>query len=867
MLRILQIQSFLIVISIHAALAQQPISPLINSFEEHLVKRESSPFNLEWIQLGPTINSARVEAVQVDTSNPGTMYVAFGSGNLWKTNNNGLTWKAIFENQPSLGIGDIALAPSNSGIIYAGTGESLKKPRNFTMPGTGVYRSDDAGETWRHLGLDDSWHIGEIVVHPTNPDIVYVAVLGHFWSTNKHRGVYRSVNGGKTWEHVLYVDDHTGANDIVISPTNPNILYASVWENNPGINGKNSGVYRSTDGGKTWTKSDNGFPTDEGKGRIGLAVSQTNPNKVYAFMDHRNKGEEKGAAEIYRSVDGGLTWQKTHEQELMFLSVVGWYFVDIYVAPDNDEEIFALGVRLAHSTDGGKTFSFIGGDVYHLFPSAADPLHLDQCELWINPQNPNHLALGNDGGFYVSYDKGLNWIHYNNIPAGEFYDITLDGKEPYTIYGGTQDDATVYGQAKEWNPKFFDQWKYLWIDPWSGGDGCITLVDPEDANTIYYSSQEGGVRRMNLQTGLSVSVRPRLPEGSPEMKYNFITPYILSPHDHNTIYLAGNYVLKSTNRGDDWTVASPDLSISKDKSKKAVAAGALAASTLQKDLLYMGTDKGALWVSLDGGNHWEERSSKLPNNYIRCITPSRYKASRVYITLSGINYDDLDAYVYKSEDYGKTWEPIMADLPHEVAYVIKEDPIYESILYAGMYRGAYVSMDKGKLWNRLGKGMPGASVADIEIDEKSKDLVVATHGRGMYKLNLKPIHDGYFNKVNDTYLFKIPTIRTPTYNGDMNGVDYRNTEKLPITFWVKNEGEAIITVFDKSDTAIWSKKLKTTKGYNQFRWDLVTKKVESPQPYFIHFHEFIKSGNYKVELVVGDKIVSEKLEILAADNP
>ncbi|MEQ8423975.1 MAG: hypothetical protein RIA63_04645, partial [Cyclobacteriaceae bacterium] len=573
------------------------------------------------------------------------------------------------------------------------------------------------------------WHIGEIVVHPTNPDIVYVAVLGHFWSTNKNRGVFRSMNGGKSWEHVLFVDDHTGANDIVISPTDPNILYASLWENNPGINGKNSGVYKSVDGGKTWNRSDNGFPSDDGKGRIGLAVSQTNPNKVYAFMDHRNKGEGKGAAEIYRSVDGGATWKKTHDEELMFLSVVGWYFVDIYVAPDNDDEIFALGVRLAHSTDGGKTFSYIGGDVTHLFPSAADPLHLDHCELWINPQNSNHLALGNDGGFYVSYDKGLTWTHFNNIPAGEFYDITLDSKYPYTIYGGTQDDATVYGLAKEWNPKFYDGWKYLWIDPWSGGDGCITLVDPEDDNTIYFSSQEGGIRRMDLQTRLTTFVQPKLGKDQPPVKYNFISPYILSPHDHNTLYLAGNYVMKSTNRGDDWQVISGDLSISKDKSKKGLAAGALAASTMQKDLIYMGTDKGAFWVTQDGGKNWEERSDKLPGNYIRCITPSKYKASRVYITLSGINYDDLDVYVYKSEDYGKTWGPIMADLPHEVAYVIKEDPTYESILYAGLYRGAYVSTDRGKSWSMLGKGMPATSVADIEIDETSEDLIAATHGR------------------------------------------------------------------------------------------------------------------------------------------
>ena len=845
----------------HSTWAQQPSSPLTASYQQHLQKKESTPYNLDWIQLGPTINSARADAIQVDPSKPGTMYVAFGSGNLWKTINNGLTWKPIFENQAVLGIGDIALAPSNSDIIYVGTGESLKKPRNFTMPGNGVYRSDDAGETWKHLGLDDSWHIGEIAVHPTNPDIVYVAVLGHFWSTNTNRGVYRSLNGGQSWEHVLYVDYHTGANDIVISPSNPEVLYASMWENNPGINGKKSAVYASKDAGKTWVKSYNGFPSDDGKGRIGLAVSHTNPDKVYAFMDHRNKGEGKGAAEIYRTLDGGKSWTKTHDNELMFLSVVGWYFVDIYVAPDNDDEIFALGVRLAHSMDGGKNFSYIGGDVYHLFPSAADPIHLDHCEMWINPEKPNHLALANDGGLYVSYDKGATWTHFNNIPSGEFYDITLDQKDPYTIYGGTQDDATVYGYANEWNPKFFDEWKYLWIDPWSGGDGCITLVDPEDANTIYFSSQEGGVRRMDVSSGLSTDIRPRLGEGHPALKYNFISPYILSPHDHNTLYLAGNYVLKSNNRGDTWTAISKDLSVSKDKNKKALAAGALAESTLQKDLIYMGTDKGALWVTEDGGKTWTERSKGLPNNYIRCITPSIYKASRVYITLSGINYDDLNVYVYKSEDYGKTWEPIMTDLPNEVAYVIKEDPTYESILYTGLYRGAYISTDRGKSWSQLGKGMPATSVADIEIDRKSKDLIAATHGRGIYKLNLTPIHEGYLNKVSDVYLFNLPEVAPPVYNGDLNGLDYRTQEKLPITIWVKESGEASLKILDTDNKTIWSTVMKTSKGYNQFRWDLIVNRLESQLPYFIHYNEFIKSGMYQVEVTTGNKTVTGKLII------
>lgn len=662
---------------------QQPVSPLVNSFKEHLIKKGESIYGLQWIQLGPTMNGALVETLQVDHMHPGVMYAGFGSGNLWKTINNGLSWKPIFENQPSYGIGDIALAPSNTNIIYLGTGETLKKPRNFTMPGTGIYRSDDGGETWTHLGLEDSWHIGEIAVHPTNPDIVYVAVLGHFWSTNKNRGVFRSTNGGRTWEHVLYVNEKTGANDIVIAPSNPNILYASMWENYPGVKGAHSGIYKSADGGTTWVRSDVGLPDNDGKGRMGLAVSYTNPDKVYALLDNLNKMDpatgrlknaETGTAEVYKSLDGGTSWKRTHPDELMIFSVIGWYFADIYVDPFNDEEIYALGVRLARSSDGGKSFSLVGGDVYHLFPSPATPLHLDQCELWINPTNPDHLALGNDGGFYVSYDKGKTWMHYNNIPTGEFYDITLEEGDPYTIYGGTQDNSTVYGKPNEWKTQFYDGWKYLWIDPWSGGDGCITVIDPKDKNTLYYSSQEGGVSRMDRVRGNSKSVRPKIEALKVNLRYNFISPYFLSVHDHSNLYLAGNFVLKSTDKGDNWKAISPDLSISKNKTKTSLAAGALAESPLKKGLIYMGTDKGLFWVTQDDGATWTDRSKGLPDMYIRTIVASQYKESRIYLAMSGMNYDDFGTYFFKSEDYGKSWESINGNLPNDVSYVIKEDP-------------------------------------------------------------------------------------------------------------------------------------------------------------------------------------------------
>ena len=842
--------------------AQQIASPLEQSFVTYQQLKANTFFDLKWQSLGPVINSARVEAVQLDPNHPGTMYVAFGSGNLWKTTDHGLKWKPIFEDQAVLGIGDIALAPSHPDVIYLGSGESLKKARNFTMPGNGVYKSGDGGESWKHCGLNDSWHIGEIAVHPTNPDIVVVAVQGHFWSTNPNRGIYRSQDGGESWEQVLYIDEKTGANDIVISPSHPEVMYASMWENNPGVSGKNSGIYVSLDGGQNWERKTNGFPQGEAVGRIGLAVSYSNPSKVYALVD--NRGQE-AAAEIYRSLDAGENWERTHQEDLQINSVIGWYFTDMYVNPQNDEEIFGLGVRIAHSTNGGKDFELIGGDIYHLFPSDADRLHLDHCELWINPLNPNHLALGNDGGLYVSYNKGGSWMHYNNLPAGEFYDITLDQQDPVNIYAGTQDNATVVGPAREWNPAYADDWRYLWVDAWSGGDGCITQVDPEDPNTVYFSMQNGAIRRKDMEKDRSTPVKPKLPEGHEgALNYNFITPYLISRFDHKTLYHAGNYVFKTSNRGDDWQLISEDLSISYDSDKQSLAAGTLAESPHQSGHLYVGMDKGAFWLTHDDGKNWEERSTGLPNGYIRSIVPSKFKKSRIYLSISGINYDDLANHIYVSENEGKDWRKLKGNLPDEVAYVIYEDPTFEKVLYAGMYRGVYISIDRGATWSLLGKNLPACAIADLELDEKSQDLIVATHGRGIFKINIGPIHEamtiGY--PLSENHLFDLPATKRPWLNDTHKDVDYHTVEKVPITYWSTKSETVDLKIELEGVAKVWSKKWPVKKGFNQFRWDLVVEKHSSQAPYFIHDKEYIATGEYKLVIESSEQSLSTDLLIL-----
>jgi photosystem II stability/assembly factor-like uncharacterized protein len=818
--------------------AQQVQSPLEASFQTYNELKNKTLFNLEWVSLGPTINSARADVVQVDPKHPGTMYVGFGSGGVWKTINNGINWHCVFQDKASLGVGDMELAPSDPNIIYVGTGENLKKPRNFTLPGTGMYRSNDAGKTWQQIGLEDSWSIAEIAIHPTNPDIVLVAVLGHLWSKNENRGLFKTNNGGKTWQKVIYIDDKTGVNDVVIATSNPKFMYASTWEVFPGIVGKHSGVHRSSDGGKTWIPCTNGLPTGEKVGRIGLSVSFYN----------RPKGE---SGELYKSIDVGLTWTKTHTDPFYNFSVIGWYFTDVYVNPKNDEEVFCLGIRLAKSLDGGKTFSFLGGNVTRATPSMAKGFHLDQCELWINPENPQHLAAGNDGGLYVSYDKGESWFHYNNIPTGEFYDITIDQKN-YLIYGGTQDDATVFGHAKELNQDYPDTWKYLWIDPWDGGDGCVSQVDPEDQNTVYYSMQHGHAIRFDKNADSTFVIQPEATkEINDTLVFNYITPYFISPYASKTLYHGGNYVFKSTDKGTSWKVISPNLAKSSIIEKTSFALGDLVESKIEKGLLYAGTDRGAFWVSKNDGVSWEENSVGIANNYIRSICPSRFVKNRVYMAMTGINYDDLSSYLYVSENNGKNWKSITSGLPNEPINVILEDPFFENILFAGTIRGVFISTDKGASWNYLGKSMPGTALADLEIHEASQDLIAATHGRGIYKINIRPIHEMQKREKDEEYLFEIISANAPFSYTNGGQPDTRTLEKTDLAFWLSQEKMVTLEIKDFQNKSVWSTSFQGKKGYNQFRWDMIVTQEKSNLPYFIHYNKFLKTGTYTLSLTDG----------------
>ncbi|MCB0688415.1 MAG: hypothetical protein KDC53_17875, partial [Saprospiraceae bacterium] len=621
--------------------------------------------------------------------------------------------------------------------------------------------------------------------------------MGKFWSPGSDQGIYKSSNGGISWKKVLYVNERTRANDIVIAPSKPSVLYATMWENNidttlaESVYGPASAVYKSEDLGEHWIRMSNGLPSGPRTGRMGVTVSYTNPDIAYVLVDNLNKARDK-ASEIYKTEDGGKSWKRTHEDDLLFSSVIGWYFTDIYINPQDDQEIFALGVRIAHSLDGGRTFSYLDGEVQHINPSPAQTLHLDQCEFWIDPLNSEHIAVGNDGGFYQSYDKGSHWIHYNNIPAGEFYTITLDEKNTYEIYGGTQDDATVLVLPREYLRYGPDDWQYLWIDAWSGGDGCITQLDPDDQNIIYFSMQEGYVMRLDRSSGDATPVRPK-PEVADfqNQAYNFVTPYFISEHQGQTLYHAGNYVYKSIDRGDNWQCISPDLSNSGVRAKKSVAASALTESPLQAGLLFVGTDHGAFWLSTDDGNHWEERSTGLANNYIRSIAPSNFKHDRLYVSMTGLDYDDQNVCLYRSDDLGQHWQSISSSLPNQPANVVLEDPNFEDIVYVGMHRGVFISLDRGENWQVLGTDFPMVPVADLKIN-KADELIVATHGRGIYKIDLSPIY--FLRKVkpglpdDKTYLFPVLDFKAAKRRASHHDVDLASIIKQNFYYYLDTSG-------------------------------------------------------------------------------
>ena len=712
-----------------------------NKPEAPKTKFEAGTFSgLELRGIGPALVSGRVGDVAVDPKNFAIRYVAVASGGVWKTTNWGTTWTPIFDSQGSYSIGCITLDPSNSLTVWVGTGEN--NTQRSVAYGDGVYRSLDGGKSWENMGLKNSEHIGKIVVDPRNSKNVYVAAQGPLWSPGGDRGVYKTTDGGKTWTQSLKTSENTGANEVVMDPRDSDVLYAStqqhrrhVWTQING--GPESALYKSTDAGGTWKKLESGMPKED-MGRIGLAISPVNPDVVFAIVEAANK-----AGGFFRSTDAGGSWEKRGD----YVSGGPQYYNEIIPDPQNVDRIYAMDTWMMVSEDAGKSFHKVGEKAKHV----------DNHALWINPNDTNHLLAGCDGGLYESWDRGATWSFTANLPVTQFYRVTVDNSKPfYWIYGGTQDNNTLGGpsQTITSNGILNSDW-FVTV----GGDGFWSQVDPEDPNIVYSESQYGGIVRHDRKTGEIVDIQPQPGKGEPALRWNWDSPIIISPHSHTRVYFAAQRLFRSDDRGDNWKPVSPDLTRQIDRNKlkvmgrvwgpDAVAKNSstsfyggivsLAESPVQEGLLYAGTDDGLIQITEDGGANWRkvETFPGVPDmTYVSHLRPSVKDANTVFAAFDNHKMGDFKPYLLKSNDRGKTWASIAGNLPvRGTVYSVIQDHENADLLFAGTEFGLFFTIDGGKRWVQLKGGLPTIAVKDLAIQQNENDLVLATFGRGFYVLD------------------------------------------------------------------------------------------------------------------------------------
>jgi photosystem II stability/assembly factor-like uncharacterized protein len=740
-------------------------------FEAHRQMKEQTPFkDVRWRFIGPFDLGGRCTDVAVPLGSRTVFYVGAASGGVWKTVNAGTTWEPLFDDMPALSVGDIAVAESDPNIVWVGTGEA--NIFRASMPGIGVFKSTDAGKTWTHMGLEGTYTIGRIVIHPKNPDIVYVAASGHEWTYNPDRGVYKTADGGRTWQKVLYIDEKTGAWDLAMDPTNPDTVYASTWNRirrrwSDPVPEDGDHIYKTTDGGRTWKPLLNGLPDTKFTGRVGIDLCRTKPNVIYAFVDNHTPGREpqpgeldsygrprqRGivGAEVYRSDDAGETWRKMNPATPYFErfgGTYGWVFGQIRVDPNDENTVYIMGLGLAKSTDGGRNFT----NLYF------EGLHGDHHGLWIDPFDSNHLINVNDGGANISYDGGKTWRDFHKgIPAVQFYNVALDFQSPFHVYGSVQDQGTYRGliplrkpgQEQEARRRRQMSAEPVW-ETAPGGEGTLIEVDPNDPNTIYSSSFYGRLERSEYSRGqwTSKPVFPKAQAGEPEFRGQWLAGLRLSPHNPWIVYHGFQYLFRSLNRGESWERISPDLTAfntaQQGKWPYAIPFATITAideSPFKFGVIYVGTDDGRVWVTKNGGESWAEVTPGLPfNKHVWKVVASKYDPAVVYVTLIGRHDDDFNPYIFKSADYGKTWKSIAADIPGGPVNVVREDPKKKDILYAGTDTGVYVSLDGGGSWQVLGSGLPTSYVWDLAVHPRDNCLVIATNGRGMWLIDdLTPV--------------------------------------------------------------------------------------------------------------------------------
>ncbi len=748
---------------------------LLEGYGTYRSMMSESPYRgIGWSYLGPTNVSGRATDIAVANTDAGRrVYAGYATSGVWATDDL-VTWRPVFDHEASTSIGDLAIAPSNPDIVWVGTGEA--NIFRASMPGVGVYKSTDAGRTWHHMGLTDTLTIGRIIIHPTDPDIVYVAASGHEYTDNEMRGVFKTTDGGITWEKVFYKSPRTGANDLVMDPRDPDVLYVAMWQRirrkwsdprvEPGYD--EGGVFKTTDGGRTWTDASNGLVAPEFRGRIGIDISLSNPDTLYVLLDNYEIGRypEPGSrdaygrpmpvdagfikgADVYRTDDGGANWRQTSrfdEETTNYLNrhsgTYGWVFSQIRVDPQNPEMIYTMGLGLNRSTDGGRTFSRLSG------------MHGDHHGMWIDPADPTVMYNVNDGGFYHSTDFGENWTFAVSAGGAQFYNVTLDNSDPLWAYGSIQDHGSRRGQVdlsagRDTIPAV--EWEGA-----PGGEGSNHAIDPENPDVVYSHGFYGNFSRTDLGAtppegargrrgrGVATNITPDDPDE--ELRAQWMAPIIVSPHDNSVIFAGYQYIFKSENMGDDFVAISPDLTNNNPteigENPTAIpyqTIVALAESPVRQGVFYVGADDGRIHSSIDG-TEWVEITDRIPvRRWVSRIVPSEHDAGTVYITQRGREDDDFGVYMWKSTDYGQTFTSVAGNIPAGPVNVVREDPRDADVLYAGTDFGVFVTTDGGATWEVLGGNLPSAQVADLQFDSSDNVIVIATYGWGMWAFDANEV--------------------------------------------------------------------------------------------------------------------------------
>ena len=797
--------------------------------------------SIKFREIGPSRQGGRYVDFAIVDKNPKIMYAATASGGLWKTVNNGQSWESLFDDESVISLGAVALDQNNPDLVWAGSGEANNSRSSYW--GDGVYKSLDGGATWTNMGLPESHHIGRILIDPTDSDIVYVAALGHLYSENEERGLYKTTNGGKSWDKVLEVQredgKYIGVVDVKMSPDDPNTLIAAAydkirrpWTFNEG--GEGSGIYKSIDAGRTWTKLENGLPGGF-LGRIGLAYAPNNSKVVYANVENVNvegvsteerremlevgiplkNGQKVVGTEMYRSDDGGESWRKINKDGEDVGGYPSYYYQQVTVDPNDADHVYVLGIRVWETKDGGENWSTpfrFGGDNH---------------ALWIDPADSHHMVLGYDHGMGITYDAGGNWYHPDELPLAQFYAVDVDMAYPYNVYGGLQDNGSVRGPSsmKDGSSIPFEAWQRV-----GGGDGMYNVVDRTNNRYLYNESQFGPIQRLDLKTGERKSIRY---SKANSMRWNWNSPIVVSQHNSDVIYHAGNKVLKSTFRGENWTEISPDLS--KNDSTKAKGTGniqygtitALDESPLDPNELWVGTDDGNLQVTKDGGKNWTLLNDNVPNNpefWVTRVEVSAHYPGTAYVSYNGMRRDDFTSYLYKTTDWGETWISIADGIPAAGVNVIREDHKNPNLLFAGTELGTFASMDGGSNWSVFMTGMPVNPAYDMVIHPRENELVVATHGRGIFIADIAPLQ-GMSQEVLNADLFLFEVQDAVQYQSGLSNVTaFTNIDgesRSPGThvhFYTESGGETTIK-FYRGEKEIFNRKIEAKAGLNTFNWN------------------------------------------------